>query len=480
VGPVPSDLLVLELPQGGELRGSVTFADGAPVESGALFVEWRLRELSGEHLAPIVEGQYSATVLGTISRVRLRLMQDRPDHVLENLHLEVAEGAKVHRDLCFRGGSIALFLTFVDEATGDPIQGVHVFNQHGPDAASNEDGCADMRSDASKENVAIRAEHPSYVPLAKRWTVDELVLQPEWRIALSAGHTIAGIVEDPAGLPQSGLEVACRRSGNFGAHLALVRESLTDAEGRFRLATIPDWDRVVLTFSREGRLVALHDVEMAVAKSRERWILHPGMELSGWAEDVSGKPIAGATIAAMSPLRAKVITARSGEDGAFAFDGLFSGRWLIGGHGELAGREVVGVLAVDLPGESIEPLRLRLADRVGRPTIPVRFHLTNARTGRPLTEATRSLLPGFVPGSGSPFKVRQADADTIDKDGKAWTVGGSVAHFELEDGWISESFGEGLHAIAFAHSDFEPCVTSFEVAGTPLEIEIPMVPIYGD
>jgi len=164
--------------------------------------------------------------------------------------VDAARGEDIVQDLILKHGT--RIQGHVWDAAGNPLAGAQVGivrlpgDSHRQDAISREDGSFVLRS--------VEAGRRTLVTQCEDFAPDQVVLDIEEgqplvngvQIHLRTGHFIGGIVQNELGDPIEKVHVSVRHHDEY-----LRQRTRTDAEGRFRLGSLPESD-VELEFSSES------------------------------------------------------------------------------------------------------------------------------------------------------------------------------------------------------------------------------------
>jgi protocatechuate 3,4-dioxygenase beta subunit len=157
-------------------------------------------------------------------------------------------------------------------------------------------------------------------------------------IRLTEGGTLLGRVTGPDGSPVSGAEVSAdRRAGRRGVGVDLDsdRETLSDAQGNWRIAVFPA-GQASLEIRAEGFVrrtlegIAVEDG----GETRADASLEAGSEIGGTVRDASGAPAAGVRVSARNedrrpPSGVRSASGTTGSDGTFRIRGLPPASWTL-------------------------------------------------------------------------------------------------------------------------------------------------------
>jgi len=203
--------------------------------------------------------------------------------------------------------------------------------------------------------LEVSVHHPTAAarpgaPVTLEAGADETV-----RVELFAGTTLAGRVLDVDGSPAgAGLVVEALRPGRaFGFDDMILRETETDAEGRFALVGL-DGTRFVVRADGPAVLAARSEaleVELGGARRDLELTLREGGEVSGRLVDVDGAPLADHVVRASFDIGHMIgpasLSAMSGPTGNSVTDG--EGAFRITG----LGKGPFSVMALDADGDAV-------------------------------------------------------------------------------------------------------------------------------
>jgi hypothetical protein len=153
-------------------------------------------------------------------------------------------------------------------------------------------------------------------------------------IQLGLPSAIAGVTVDDKGLPVAGVAVRVSRGGmaDFESMARMRGQEIatSDAEGRFRLAKVPE-RRVRLVAEKEGYAPARTPIVRVEAGqvAEVRIELGRGGSVRGRVVDAGGKPLAGWVVQITSNALAVQRTKPSDAEGAVVFDGLADGAYQV-------------------------------------------------------------------------------------------------------------------------------------------------------
>jgi len=188
-------------------------------------------------------------------------------------------------------------------------------------------------------------------------------------------RALTGIVNDAAGRPQAGAEVALGGPG-----LRWPRSARSDVNGIFAIAGLGS-GRMTLRANLGDRASSAVTVvldEMALRPTHVRLSLHPGVYVEGRVVDDTGKPLADAAIDVMAlPSDDLPVSARSGADGRFRLGPVASGK-----------HQVLARLEDHVPLDAPEP---NLGARP-KETFELRMARTARVEGRVVDEAGRPMV----------------------------------------------------------------------------------------
>jgi len=219
------------------------------------------------------------------------------------------------------------------------------------------------RSDANGEFVMPVARGTTLQVGAPGYLLAEVTSpQGRWRrpVVLRPDAELAGVVEDEAGCPLSGVRVVCERPFRPGS------AATTDAAGRFRLDGVdPGHDATVSIeqpgYARLDAIAAPGSVDLRLVLRRAPPAARMA-DLAGVVEGPDGRPVAGADVAsnAVGP------GTRTARDGSFTLAVAAGARYTVWA--------AAGATPA-LPGEPLPPPALRGKATIEVPGPPVRVTL---------------------------------------------------------------------------------------------------------
>jgi Carboxypeptidase regulatory-like domain len=294
--------------------------------------------------------------------------------------VQLAPGDRRTLDFALDGGGRPLTGTVTDasNAAGGPIAGVLVeaapergaLGGEGPDVAATLTDAQGHYALAVREGrYRVRASHGDYVGDSGVAEVgpDGATLD----FALVPGGAIEGVVEDAAtGQPVAGARVSVARqalAGGPGGAMASARDRrrvLADGAGTFRVGGLEP-GAIEISATAPGRASdAPTVVPLGVAEQVSGIVVYVATapRITGVVLDEAGKPVAGATAIAVGLGSGWAGTAVTDDQGAFAFEGVKPGRFMLSAGGEhWLGSEPVMVM---VRGAGIDGVKLTV--RAGR------------------------------------------------------------------------------------------------------------------
>ncbi len=194
----------------------------------------------------------------------------------------------------------------VDEA-GHPVPDVVVspsiefkkrpgdLNQFGVGASSKTDADGKWRFDsvpASKKDIFVEINHPSYRPLRQSLSRSEFDLEfgqePQNKIVLDPGVTVRGEVTDDAGQPIAGALIRTKFAND-------IRETRTDAEGLYKLSGCePRTAKIVV--SAKGKATDMQEVLIDDNMDPVDFEMQPGGTVQIYVRDEHDRPVPKARI----------------------------------------------------------------------------------------------------------------------------------------------------------------------------------------
>jgi hypothetical protein len=331
-GDVPDQELVIALPRGGALRGTVRLSDGSlPPEESELELTWRDGQgREGSTHCDVIEGLFeSAPVLaGRVTSADLA----RPEHAWD-LHLylgaggpAIEPGETTETSLVFDIGCTCRFRVVV-EGTGEPLAGAEVriasTRRHTTDAKGEIHVPGALP--AGVEGL-IWIEHPDVAPWVGRIACPDPPIELQRTIEVARGCELSGVVVDAADRPLPGLKVQCVRRVPVlggGAHMERMRkETTTDDRGRFVLRGMPDADDLVLAFLENGSVLCVQRLSTPEDCGREVWRVSASVSIRGRVIDHEGVPIVGRRVSATALLGFGGAASQTDELGRFELHDL--------------------------------------------------------------------------------------------------------------------------------------------------------------
>jgi 5-hydroxyisourate hydrolase-like protein (transthyretin family) len=141
--------------------------------------------------------------------------------------------------------------------------------------------------------------------------------------------TVAGVCQDETGEPLKDVKVAVYRQEFGRAKAEQMRETTTDAQGRFRITDLAGFPTdgahagwvYVLACTRKGRASAAQYLSAQAAADTIPVRMPPAATLQGRVTDPDGKPVAGAWVWALSAFhdfQPGILSSRTDADGRYA------------------------------------------------------------------------------------------------------------------------------------------------------------------
>jgi len=175
-------------------------------------------------------------------------------------------------------------------------------------------------SGLSSGDTTITVQAAGFAPVSKRFTIEENA-EPV-TIQLGPGHVYTGRITDPEGNPIQAARVAVEQ---WHGLRTLDAATATDAEGRYRLESLPD-SGIELYVGRVGYL-QLRNVSPSAAATENDYVLKPTVKIAGRVTDAeTGRPIAAFTVipgevyAGMGRPYWRDYEVVRGMDGSFTFE----------------------------------------------------------------------------------------------------------------------------------------------------------------
>lgn len=284
-----------ELRQGGEIKGQVVDALGAPISGVAVGVLPRAAEPS----VTDGQGRFSLKPLRKGATYLLRVQQrgyEQPDRVTAKV-----DGPEVrlivHRLPIFRGRVVA---------EGKPLKSFRV-DDHLVESA---DGRFELPLPATEDRVIFSVSAPGYDPLV----VDRPKSAELGDLELSRAPLLTGVVHDEAGQPVADAVIGCD---------VCEQSVLSGADGRFSLGS-PAFVKEFVVIAKKGKRSALRTV--AAGASFVDLTLTPAVKLTGtvWLSD--GRPGAGLEIQGAHSESSDTVSAVTGPDGRYSAE-VTKGSW---------------------------------------------------------------------------------------------------------------------------------------------------------
>jgi uncharacterized GH25 family protein len=190
---------------------------------------------------------------------------------------------------------------------------------------TDEDG-AFSYSDVSPGNVEVRAEAPRH----QAAELKGLEAKPGQELTgvellLPAAAIVEGRVVSPDGQPVPGAEVTVTKTDSAQGIGFSDIITQTDGDGRYILDGVPPGPRT-LEARAEGYRRAVRDLEVKEGDTTADFTLESGFQVSGRVIDEAGNPVVSAQLLMMAGRSfTGVLSALSGPDGTFHFDGVQPG-----------------------------------------------------------------------------------------------------------------------------------------------------------
>jgi hypothetical protein len=277
-----------------------------------------------------------------------RLVAEAPEYVSETRTRRVEGGATA--SLRFTLAPVAPLSGVVVDPEGRPVPGasVRLFPHEAPgpqagpetpsavlpvtEMASGSDGTFGLFG-AQERDYLLEVAHPRF-----RTTVEPVrVSGSDVRVTLRRGVVVVGRVEDAQGTPMPEAQVWLweQEAPRRGHAPSKSKETRADARGEFRIEGVDDgrYDVAALVQGRTGQARGPLEV---VEQRTPPWVvvvIEGELRITGTVVDVSGAPVAGATVSATSPtssaLEARLLDdeperrmTRTASDGTFTLPGL--------------------------------------------------------------------------------------------------------------------------------------------------------------
>ncbi len=272
----------------------------------------------------------------------------------------------------------AVELSIVDAKTRKPLQGVTIWRG--------------KERESSTTNAEGRIALPRFSPLTDRcYAVARgyvaTTVNLNWprrgpqRVELQpGGHSVTGTIVSTTGEPIDGATVTSGISGGYSPI------AITDKDGRFELASIPDSRTRIYPVIEAAGFVAKgrFSVDLTQDQTDVRWELAPGATIAGRiVNKASGAPVAGVTLTTGQDRFGSNnphATARSKDDGTYELIGVTPGETLIHAFSENFAPAMQRVTAavgtpVQLDFEIAEgkPVSGVIRDKDGKPVPDVRL-----------------------------------------------------------------------------------------------------------
>jgi len=144
-------------------------------------------------------------------------------------------------------------------------------------------------------------------------------------LVLPAAASVEGRVVAPDGRPVPGAEVTVVSADSAGGFAFPDLFAQTDGDGRYVLDGVPPGSRT-LEARAEGYRRGVRDLEVKEGDTTVDFTLESGFQVAGRVVDEAGNPVASAQLLMVAGRSfTDVLTALSGADGAFHFDGVQAG-----------------------------------------------------------------------------------------------------------------------------------------------------------
>lgn len=317
-----------------------------------------------------------------------------------------------------------LTIRAVDEATGEPLQGVKIrfngriagqkYDQH---VETDERGIVSVRwtRGATVNNLWMDCKRDRYVPIHYNWRSENTAIEMPERIDLRfvAGQTIEGIVQDEAGAPVSGAAIEISMPLTWPQlenHVFYAAELTSNDHGRWTWPSAPQ-DLCVLGI-RVKHPDFMDGFSLVGASGMAIAVLKRGLDVTGRVVDADGEPIAGAKAQlGVDRWGTGEPEATSDADGRFVLKKCKPGRSLVTVQAEGFSpqfRDVHvgdGGQTTDVGEFQLEPghvLRVRVVDHDGKPVQGAFFAADTWRGYRTLDFRVNTDAEGRVVWNSAP------------------------------------------------------------------------------
>jgi len=318
VTDVVLDLLVSqeEMPEDYVISGIVTDEDGNRLANTLVTMTWGNDKANKVTTSTNSKGEYAFTVVDGTYYLTAAYEADNGEVYETNSEAAVhVNGADAAKNLVILVG-YEVEVTVVD-ANGDPVDGATVYYQGAAsgEAGTGPDGTVSLH--LPKGDYQVWAETES----RKSEIVEQTVNGPE-NLTLELenagifyeepevsgnGQTVWGFVYDPEGIPVEGASVELYRQDLETLEWNLVDGAETDADGRYEFSGLEDG-----TY----RVDTVHTYETEANVSEDGWVV------SGTVTDDAGDPLSNCKVQLWTEGGDLVAEVMTGEDGAYAFEGV--------------------------------------------------------------------------------------------------------------------------------------------------------------
>ncbi len=201
-----------------------------------------------------------------------------------------------------------------------------------PAPAGDVDGATHLLSGLGRNATDLIVSAPGHGTVALRLPPTSAIETRPFIVTLPGAQLVTGRVLSTAGTPAAGALVRAqpRRAGPSSPWGSYSPEAACDPQGQFTLDALPpgDW---VLTAEAQGYCAADQvAITTPLRGPLDLW-LRPGTRITGTVLDVDGCPVRGGTVN-LKALSLPEFDGRSTDTeptGAFSFDGLPEGEWLV-------------------------------------------------------------------------------------------------------------------------------------------------------
>ena len=329
---------------------------------------------------------------------------------LEGLRLPLDEAVELRLDpaASLRGRVLG--------SEGQPLEGASIRARGEPDGAGQaalDTAWASARTDAdgrfeledlarARWRLTVRAQdHVSRDDI--ELTVRPPETPPDLTIQLERGATLRGRITGPDGEAVTDARIQRRRTETASSVRFVTVGGASAADGRFSLDGLP-LGPLSLSFSAEGYLEAVRDLEIQAGENQLDVQLDRGFSISGVVVDGEGRPVAGAEMAQGQPGVRRFTFGRnaatySQADGSFELTGLASGLYDVSARkeGYAVGRTEQ---PVEIDGTGVDGVRIELSSGAS---------VSGTVTGLDFDELGRTVIYASLEGDGGMPLLTQPD-----------------------------------------------------------------------